>query len=123
MTLATPPVADADGLEAAYRQRLTEILALPAGAERAALVTAQIAWLDECRTDLTAIRDVDVWKLHNADGLGAHRIAAMIGLQKARAQQLIYRAAETNKAAASTVARLKRKVGRGSSGLGQPGSR
>lgn len=99
-------------MDAFHDDCLRELLAIDDEPSRGEAVTRYINFLDACRADATAIRDVVVYKLHNEHGLGAQRIANLLGLQKARGQQLIYRAAETYPSAAQMVAKMKRRLSR-----------
>jgi hypothetical protein len=112
MTLDQPVADDEATLTAFHDERLRYLLSLSDEAERGKAATAYITWLDECRVDATAIRDVAVYKLHNDSGLGASRIGQHFGVGKARAQQLIYRSAQTYVAAAQSLAKIKRRLGR-----------
>lgn len=100
-------------LDAFHDGRLRELLGIKDDAERGEAVTRYINWLDACRADASAVRDVTVYKLHNDHGLGALRIANILGLQKARGQQLIYRSAESYPSASQLVAKMKRRLTRG----------
>jgi hypothetical protein len=109
-----PPVADDEAaLIAFHDERLRYLLEASDEVERGRAATAYITWLDACRVDATAIRDVSVYKLHNDQGLGALRIAGHFGVGKARGQQLIYRSAETYVSASQILAKIKRRLGRG----------
>lgn len=108
------PVSDDEAVLAGFHDdRLRHLLALPDAAARGEAATRYITWLDQCRVDATAVRDVAVHQLHKDQKLGALRIANLLGVGKARGQQLIYRSAETHVAATQIVAKIKRRVGKG----------
>jgi hypothetical protein len=104
---------EAGELEAFHDGRLRYLLAITDEADRGEAVTRYINWLDACRTDATAIRDVVIHKLHNDQHLGALRIANILGLTKGRGQQLIYRSAESYPSASQVVAKIRRRLTRG----------
>jgi hypothetical protein len=113
MTYHRPPVPDDEqALSAFHDDRLRFLLALTDDGERGAAATRYITWLDACRVDASAVRDVAVYKLHSEHGLGAHRIGGLFGVNKSRGQQLIYRAAETHQRASAIVATLRRRLGK-----------
>lgn len=102
------PVGDELLLEA-HLERLHQLLLLPPGQPRAMAATTYLATLEDCRRDAIAVRDVSIWAM-NTDGLGGVRIAAALGLNASRGQQLIYRAQQTHLTAAQHVARLRRQL-------------
>ena len=95
-----------EGLVEAHLARMDSILHLAPDQARAAAATHYLATLEDCRRDAIAVRDVSVRAMH-AGGLGGVRIAAALGLNASRGQQLIYRAQQTHLAAALHVANLR----------------
>jgi hypothetical protein len=104
---------DSAGLDGFHDSVLRELLALRDQADLGEAATRYINWLDTCREDATALRDVAVYKLHHDQGLGALRIANLFGLQKARGRQLIMRASASYPTASQVVARIRRRLANG----------
>ena len=98
-----------DRLIEAHLGRMSSILQLPSDQARAVAATHYLATLEDCRRDAIAVRDVSV-RTMNTSGLGGVRIAAALGLNASRGQQLIYRAQQTHLAAAQHIARLRRRL-------------
>ena len=105
---ADPRVGD-EGLVDAHLDRMSSIVRLGTDQARAVAATHYLATLEECRRDAIAVRDVSV-RAMNTGGLGGVRIAAALGLNASRGQQLIYRAQQTHLAAAQHVAKLRRRL-------------
>lgn len=95
---------------AAHLDRIEAILALPPGSSRALAATRYLGTLEDCRRDVIAVRDVSVQTMNTVDGLGGVRIAAALGLNASRGQQLIYRAQASHAQAAQHIARLRRRL-------------
>ena len=93
----------------AHLDRMAQILQLAAGQERAVATTSYLATLEDCRRDAIAVRDVSI-RMMNGAGLSGARVAAALGLNTSRGQQLIHRAQQTHLAAAQHVARLRRQL-------------
>ena len=94
----------------AHLGHMDVLLALPPGQARAVAATQYLATLEDCRRDAIAVRDVSVQAMNTVSGLGGVRIAAALGLNASRGQQLIYRAQQTHQDAAQHIARLRRRL-------------
>jgi hypothetical protein len=104
------PTADRE-LEDFHLRHVRYWFSLESGAERARVVTDYIAWLDACRADATAVRDIDVLQMKK-HGFGAARIASAMDLNRSRGQQMLLAAAGRSGTAATRVSQLKRRVRR-----------
>lgn len=95
---------------AAHLDRVQAILAQSPGRDRAVAATHYLATLEDCRRDVIAVRDISIHSMNTVGRLGGVRIAAALGLNASRGQQLIYRAQATHAEAAQHIARLRRRL-------------
>jgi len=101
-------VAD-DGRGAFHTEKLAEILALPAGPERAAAAGIYGAMLAEWSEEAVAIRDVEVWRLRG-QGWGPTQIGRALGVHKSRGYQILLKVNGSHVGAQQVVNRLRRRV-------------
>lgn len=100
-------------LAAFHDKQLRRLLDTDNDVDTAAAATAYITWLDACRNDAIDIRDVAVHRAYNKDPqLGYGRLATAMGLNRARASQIVNRAKMTHAAAATRLAALRRRLAR-----------
>jgi hypothetical protein len=121
--MALPMSEGRDGLdpravEAWWDDRLAEIFTLPGAPhpDRAAAVAYVLGLFNEWQDEAVAIRDVEVWKLHNEHGIGGAALARHLGVSRQRGPQLIDRVAKEGVLtdAKTVVSRVKRRVRAGS---------